>query len=107
MGDGAVVTPTDSVVKAPADGEIVFVFDTKHAVGFTTEDGISMIIHVGIDTVKLNGEGFDVMVEAGQKVKKGDPIMKLDLDYLSANAPSLASPVMCTELSDNQKTQIL
>ncbi len=51
-------------------------FDTKHAVGFTTEDGISMIIHVGIDTVKLNGEGFDVMVEAGQKVKKGDPIMK-------------------------------
>ena len=107
MGDGAVVTPTDSVVKAPADGEIVFVFDTKHAVGFTTEDGISMIIHVGIDTVKLNGEGFDVMVEAGQKVKKGDPIMKLDLDYLSANAPSLASPVMCTELSDNQKIRLL
>ena len=86
MGDGAVVTPTDSVVKAPADGEIVFVFDTKHAVGFTTED---------------------VMVEAGQKVKKGDPIMKLDLDYLSANAPSLASPVMCTELSDNQKIRLL
>ena len=107
MGDGAVVTPTDSVVKAPADGEIVFVFDTKHAVGFTTEDGISMIIHIGIDTVKLNGEGFDVMVEAGQKVKKGDPIMKLDLDYLSANAPSLASPVMCTELSDNQKIRLL
>ena len=107
MGDGAVVTPTDSVVKAPADGEIVFAFDTKHAVGFLTEDGISMIIHIGIDTVKLNGNGFDVMVEAGQKVKKGDPIMKLDLDYLSSNAPSLASPVMCTELSDNQKIRLL
>ena len=66
-----------------------------------------MIIHIGIDTVKLNGEGFDVMVEAGQKVKKGDPIMKLDLDYLSANAPALASPVMCTELSDNQKIRLL
>lgn len=107
MGDGAVVTPTDSIVKAPADGEILFVFDTKHAVGFMTDDGISMIIHVGIDTVKLNGNGFEVMVEVGQKVKKGDAIMKLDLDYLEKNAPSLASPVMCTELKDNQKIRLL
>lgn len=107
MGDGAVVTPTDSIVKAPADGEILFVFDTKHAVGMVTNEGISLIIHMGIDTVKLNGQGFEVMVEAGQKVKKGDIIMKLDLNYLNDNAPSMVSPVMCTELNDNQKIRLL
>lgn len=107
MGDGAVVTPTDSIVKAPADGEILFVFDTKHAVGMVTNEGISLIIHMGIDTVKLNGQGFEVMVEAGQKVRKGDIIMKLDLNYLNDNAPSMVSPVMCTELNDNQKIRLL
>lgn len=107
MGDGAAVTPIESVVKAPADGEVVFVFDTKHAVGFATDSGISMIIHIGIDTVKLNGEGFEVLVSAGQKVKKGDVLMKLDIDYLKANAPSIVSPIVCTELSDNQKIRLL
>lgn len=107
MGDGAVVTPTDPIVKAPADGEVVFVFDTKHAIGFATESGISMIIHVGIDTVKLGGQGFDVLVSAGQKVKKGDELMKLDIDFLKANAPSITSPIICTELSDNQNIRLL
>ena len=94
MGDGAIVTPTDEIVVAPDDGEIIFVFDTKHAVGFTTKDGISMIIHIGIDTVKLGGQGFSVLVKAGDKMKKGDTIMKLDLEYLKQNAPSVASPVI-------------
>ncbi len=107
MGDGAAVKPTEPVVKAPADGEVVFVFDTKHAIGFATESGISMIIHVGIDTVKLNGQGFEVLVSAGQKVKKGDELMKLDIDYLKSNAPSIVSPIICTELSDNQKVRLL
>ena len=70
MGDGAIVTPTDEIVVAPDDGEIIFVFDTKHAVGFTTKDGISMIIHIGIDTVKLGGQGFSVLVNAGDKMKQ-------------------------------------
>ena len=107
MGDGAVVTPTDAIVRAPEDGEVCFVFETKHAVGFMTESGVSLLIHVGIDTVKLNGEGFKVFVENGQKVKKGEPLLELDLDYLSKNAPSLTSPVLCTELSDNQKVRLL
>lgn len=107
MGDGAAVTPADPVVKAPADGEIVFIFDTKHAIGFTTDSGISMIIHIGIDTVKLKGQGFEVLVSSGQKVKKGDELMKLDLDYLKANAPSIVSPIVCTELSHNQKIRLL
>ena len=107
MGDGAVVTPEDAIVRAPEDGEVCFVFDTRHAIGFQTDSGISLLIHVGIDTVKLDGEGFEVFVENGQKVKKGDPMLKLDLDYLKAHAPSLVSPILCTELEDNQKIRLI
>lgn len=107
MGDGAVVTPEDPIVRAPEDGEVAFVFDTKHAVGFVTDSGISLLIHVGIDTVKLNGEGFEALVESGQTVKKGDPMLKLELDYLKAHAPSVTSPVLCTELEDNQRIRLL
>lgn len=107
MGDGAVVTPEDCIVKAPEDGEVCFVFDTKHAVGFLTDTGLSLLIHMGIDTVSLHGQGFEVFVENGQKIKKGEPMLKLDLDYLRANAPSLVSPVLCTELEDNQKIRLL
>lgn len=107
MGDGAVVTPEEAFVCAPEDGEVAFVFDTKHAIGYMTDSGISLLIHVGIDTVKLNGEGFEVLVENGQKIKKGQPMLKLDLDYLKANAPSLATPVLCTELEDDQRIRLL
>ena len=94
MGDGAVVTPEEAFVCAPEDGEVAFVFDTKHAIGYMTDSGISLLIHVGIDTVKLNGEGFEVLVENGQKVKKGQPMLKLDLD-------------LCTELEDDQRIRLL
>lgn len=107
MGDGVVVIPEEAFVCAPEDGEVAFVFDTKHAIGYMTDSGISLLIHVGIDTVKLNGEGFEVLVENGQKVKKGQPMLKLDLDYLKANAPSLATPVLCTELEDDQRIRLL
>ena len=107
MGDGAVVTPKDAIVHAPEDGEVAFVFDTKHAIGFLTDSGVSLLIHLGIDTVKLDGAGFEALVEAGQKVKKGEPMLKLDLDYLKEHAPSIVSPVLCTELEDNQKVRLL
>ena len=107
LGDGGTVLPTDGIIVAPEDGEIGFVFDTKHAVGFITDSGIEMLIHMGIDTVKLNGQGFEALAEAGQKVKKGTPILKLDLDYIKENAPSLVSPVICTELKENQKVRLL
>ncbi|MBP3505095.1 MAG: PTS transporter subunit EIIC [Lachnospiraceae bacterium] len=107
MGDGAVVEPKTDEVVAPADGEIAFVFPSKHAIGFVTEDGISMLIHVGIDTVNLEGAGFEVLVNEGDKVKAGAPLMKLDLDMLREKAPSLVSPVICTELEDNQSIRVL
>ena len=107
MGDGAVVKPTGKTVCAPEDGEICFVFETKHAIGFQTKDGISMLLHMGIDTVKLNGEGFKVLVKEGQQVKKGESLMELDLVYLNQNAPSMVSPILCTELEENQKIRLL
>ena len=107
MGDGAAVLPTDPVVCAPEDGEVLFVFDTKHAVGYAMDNGISVLIHMGIDTVKLEGKGFEILTEQGAKLKKGEPIMRLDLDYLKEHAPSLMSPVLCTELTDNQKISLL
>lgn len=107
MGDGAVVTPLDPIVRAPEDGEVCFIFETKHAIGFLTDTGISLLIHIGIDTVKLNGNGFEALVKDGQKVRKGEPMLKLDLEYLKENAPSVVSPVLCTELEDNQKIRLL
>lgn len=107
MGDGAAVLPTDPVVCAPEDGEVLFIFDTKHAVGYAMDNGISVLIHVGIDTVKLEGKGFEILTEQGAKLKKGDPIMRLDLDYLKEHAPSVMSPILCTELTDNQKISLL
>ncbi len=107
MGDGAVVTPTEGTVYAPADGEVEFIFDTKHAIGFQTDSGIPMLLHMGINTVKLEGKGFEILVTEGQKVKKGEPMMKLDLEFLSANAPSITSPILDTEVEDNQRIRLL
>lgn len=107
MGDGALVIPAEPEVCAPEDGEVGFVFETKHAIGFETVSGTALLLHMGIDTVKLNGEGFEVCVDGGEQVRKGAPLMKLDLDFLKSHAPSLASPVLCTELADNQKIRLL
>lgn len=107
MGDGAIVTPSEAVVVAPEDGEISFVFETKHAIGFQTASGLALLLHMGIDTVNLNGQGFEVFVKDGDQVKKGDLLMKLDVEFLKSHAPSLASPVLCTELSENQKIRLL
>ncbi len=107
MGDGAMVVPEDGTIVAPEDGEVCFIFDTKHAIGFQTDSGIAMLIHIGIDTVKLEGKGFETLVSIGDHVKKGTPMVKVDLAYVKENAPSVATPVLCTELEDNQKIRLL
>lgn len=107
MGDGAGVTPTKGTVIAPADGEVSFVFDTKHAIGFVTDSGLELLLHIGIDTVNLHGKGFTVYVENGQHLRKGEKMMELDLAYLKEHAPSLCSPILCTNLEDNQRVRVL
>ena len=107
MGDGVAVTPTGDMVCAPEDGQVMFVFDTKHSIGFVTDSGISLLIHIGIDTVELGGKGFEAFVQAGQYVKKGEPLLKIDVDYIREHATSIVSPIVCTELDNNQKVSLL
>lgn len=107
MGDGAMVIPAEKTVCAPADGTVGFIFETKHAFGFTTDTGVEMLLHIGIDTVDLGGEGFDLLVKEGEYVRKGTPLMRVDLDFLRENARSLASPVICTELTPVQEIRML
>lgn len=107
VGDGAVVIPKENLVRAPEDGKIGFLFETKHAFLFTTDSGVNLMIHVGIDTVELNGQGFESLVEMGQHVKKGEPLLRVDLDYVKSHAPSLATPMICPDLASNQKIRLL
>lgn len=107
MGLGAVITPEEGILYAPEDGEIAFVFETNHAIGFQTETGVDMLFHMGIDTVNLEGKGFTVFVENGQKVKKGDKLLQMDLDFLKKNAPSIVSPILCTEVDDSMDIRLL
>lgn len=107
MGDGAAIIPEEDVIRAPEDGTVSFVYPTRHAVGFTTKDGISLLIHVGIDTVKLDGNGFKAMVQEGDTVKKGQELLKFNLDYLKHHAVSMASPVVVTELPEGGAVRLL
>ncbi len=107
VGDGVAIKPSDGNIYAPEDGEVVFVYDTKHAIGFLSYTGIPLLLHIGIDTVKLNGQGFEVLVESGQKVKKGELLMRVALSYVQANAPSTMSPVILSEMGENQEIRIL
>lgn len=107
IGEGAFVELTSSDVVAPADGKVSFIFDTKHAIGFETKEGVGLLLHVGIDTVNLKGKGFEVLVKEGQTVKKGDILMRVDLAYLQEHAPSLASPIVCTELGPQDSIEFI
>ncbi|MBE5944000.1 MAG: PTS glucose transporter subunit IIA [Lachnospiraceae bacterium] len=106
LGQGIAIEPEEEYIKAPEDGEVTMIFDTKHAIGFLTNTGIYILIHVGIDTVKLNGKGFENLVNIGDKVKKGTPLMKFDLDYIKKEAVSAVTPIICTELTENQSVEI-
>lgn len=107
MGDGAAVIPDDEYVYAPADGTVTFVFPTKHAVGFRTDGGHEMLLHVGIDTVSLSGDGFEAFVHDGDHVRTGDKLLKADIQKIKDKVPSLASPVLFTDLPDCLEVHIL
>lgn len=109
MGEGFAVELTDGEVKAPFTGEVVMTYPTKHAYGLLSDDGTEILIHLGMDTVELNGEGFECLVEKGQRVKQGETIAKVDLNYVKEHGKSLVSPVVFTshqhiELKDVKET---
>ncbi len=103
MGDGFAIEPTDGNLYAPVDSEVALVFEaTGHAIGLKTTDGVEILLHFGIDTVNLQGEGFDVKVKAGDKVKQGDLLLTVDLELVKSKAPSVVTPVIFTNLADKQ-----
>ena len=107
MGDGACIVPAVGELVSPCDATVSFVFETKHAVGLVLEDGTEFLCHVGIDTVKLGGEGFTAHVAAGDVVKRGDKLLTFDLDLIRANAPSISTPVLVTSVDEQHKVRQL
>ncbi|MEI1419973.1 glucose-specific PTS transporter subunit IIBC [Bacillus cabrialesii] len=106
MGEGVAIDPSEGKVVAPADGEIVSIFPTKHAIGFKSAGGTEILIHVGIDTVKLNGEGFEAHVTSGQAVKQGETLLTFNLDYIKQHAASAVTPVIFTNVSEEDMKHI-
>ncbi|PTJ69607.1 PTS glucose transporter subunit IICBA [Staphylococcus saprophyticus] len=102
MGDGVGFIPADGKIVAPFDGTVKTIFPTKHAIGLESDQGLELLIHIGIDTVKLNGEGFESFVETDDRVHKGQVLMQIDLDYITAHAPSTVTPLIITNLEDRQ-----
>ena len=105
MGDGVAINPEEGVVYAPADGRISLVFPTKHAIGMTLNNGAEILIHAGIDTVKMEGESFEAYVEAGQRVKKGDKLITFDADLVVKKGYKAQTMLVVAE--DNGKEVIL
>lgn len=105
IGDGVAVLPSDGRFVSPVDGEIVSIADSLHAIGFSTEDGLEMLIHIGLETVGLQGEGFQVKVQVGDKVKKGDLLVEVDLNLLKEKGLNTITPVViCDGLDDKVLT---
>ncbi|WP_353421542.1 glucose-specific PTS transporter subunit IIBC [Staphylococcus delphini] len=102
MGDGVGFIPHQSEIVAPFHGKVKALFPTKHAIGIESTDGVELLIHIGIDTVKLNGEGFESFVKVGDEVAEGQLLMKVDLEYLQQHAPSIVTPMIVTNLGERQ-----
>lgn len=94
MGDGIAIDSTGDIVYAPADGVISTIANSKHAIGMTLNNGMEMLIHVGLDTVTLQGEGFSVLVDVEDKVKEGTPMIKINRSFIESKGMTLVTPVI-------------
>ena len=100
MGKGIAIEPSDGVLHAPADGKIIMTFKTGHAIGMKTKNGAEILMHIGMDTVNLQGKGFDTLVEKDQKVKAGDPLIKFDIDLIKKAGYPVTTPMVVTNSQD-------
>lgn len=103
VGDGIAIIPSDQTVYAPCDGEVAVVTNTKHAIGLILNHHIELLIHVGIDTVELEGEGFTLLVEPSTHVKAGTPLLKFDEAFIKSKGYSLITPVLITNHNNFKK----
>ena len=100
VGDGVAFDPTDGRVISPIDGEVIQIMDTKHAIALKSKEGVEILIHIGIDTVKMKGEGFEIFVTAGDKIKIGDPLLYFDLEKVREMAKSTITPIVITNMEE-------
>ncbi len=106
LGDGVGIVPSSGEVLSPVSGTVAQVAHTMHALGIESDDGLEILVHLGIDTVKLNGEGFTCHVEVGQHVNAGDKLMDMDLDFIQSKGLSTISPCIITNLDAVKNLEI-
>lgn len=106
MGDGFAILPSEGTVVSPVNGKIINLFPTKHAIGILSDSGREILIHVGIDTVNLKGEGFESLIVENARVEAGQPLIKVDLEYVAENAPSIITPIVFTNLKEGEEIVI-
>lgn len=106
-GQGIAVNPSAGEVKAPCNGVVSVLFPSKHAIGIAAEDGTERLIHVGLNTVMLDGAGFEALVEQGDKVREGQPLLRFDMDFIRKQGYSLVSPILVTNADDFQQIRLL
>ncbi|WP_342429274.1 glucose-specific PTS transporter subunit IIBC [Neobacillus sp. FSL H8-0543] len=107
MGDGFAIVPSEGMVVSPVNGKIVNLFPTKHAIGILSDTGREILIHVGIDTVNLKGQGFETLVAENDVIEQGQPLLKFDLDYIKEHATSTITPIVFTNLAEGEKVVIV
>lgn len=100
LGKGVAIVPNDGKLISPVDGTVTALFPTKHAIGITSDNGAEILIHVGLNTVELKGEGFDVKVEQGDKVKAKDLLMEIDFNLIQDKGYDITTPVIVTNTKD-------
>lgn len=107
IGDGVAIEPTDNILYSPVKGKVVQIFPTLHAIGIETKEGLEILIHLGIDTVNLKGEGFTSFIEKGQQVDIGHKLMEIDWDSIRHKVPSIITPIIITNMDKVDKINIL
>ena len=104
MGEGVAVEVNEKVVVSPVTGKIESIFATNHAITLTSEDGVNLLVHIGLDTVQLEGKGFERVIEEGAQVKAGEPIMKVDPEFIKGEGKQMITPIIVME-SDNYEIE--
>lgn len=100
MGQGVAIRPEQGELKAPFNGKVASVFKTHHSIGLESDDGVQMLIHIGLDTVKLNGKGFKLLVKVGQEITEGQPLILFDLQVLTTLGYDTTTPIVITNSDD-------
>ncbi|WP_110926793.1 PTS sugar transporter subunit IIA [Bacillus massiliglaciei] len=103
LGDGAAIIPREGKLVSPVDGEVIQVFPTKHAIGIKSTKGLEILLHIGLDTVELKGEGFEELVKEGQMIQKGDALLNFDIEFLESKNKEIISPIIITNTLEKLK----